>query len=216
MDKNFNWIKLVRFGIAISALAILGTAGVSAQVQIAGATTSLSDTVGQTSRSSIADMDIPALRNQLDTFGNFLNRGIQLKFNQPFSLLQDAKGIYLPGYGVAFHMEVNLQTLRLMSPFDMQPYTPDEIVQARKLKMERIHQLESILKDLLLERGGTLTAMAPAQNIAFVEHIFRLPSESRDLPSQILISDDRKALLDYQAKRVTAEQFQSASTLLEF
>lgn len=199
--------------IAIVALAfVLCGASLKAQTQIAGA----APAPAIPARADAGGADLQAIRGQLDAFSSFLNRGIQQKFNQPFSLLQDAKGIYLPGYGVAFHMEVNLQTLRLMTPFDMTPYTPDEIAQARKVKIDRIRQLESNLRELLLERGGTLTAMAPAQNIAIVVHIYRLASESRDLPSQLLISVDRKALLDYQAKRLTAEQFQSASTLLEF
>lgn len=163
-----------------------------------------------------ANVDLRVLKGQMEAFQVFLNRSIQQTFEFPFSLLQDAKGIYLPGFGVAFHMEVNLQALRIISPFDMRPYTPEEIQKAKETKLERIRQLKPHLSELLLEHGGALSALAPEQNIAIVVHIFNLPSESRDLPTQLVITIDRRMLLEYQARRLTAAEFQKARSVLEF
>lgn len=165
---------------------------------------------------SPTNVDLHALKAQLDTFQNVLNRSIQQNFEQPFSLLQDAKGIYLPGFGVAFHMEINLHPLRLAMPFDLHPYTPEEIRKAKEDKLDRIRQLKTRLSELLLEHGGELSAMAPEQNIAIVVHLFNLPSEGRDLPSQLVMTVNRRMLLDYQSRRLTAEQFQKAGSVLEF
>ena len=48
-----------------------------------------------------SEVNLPALKNQLQTFQQILNRSVQQTFELPFSLLQDAKGIYLPRFGVA-------------------------------------------------------------------------------------------------------------------
>src|ERR1039458_1069593 len=76
---------------------------------------------GQASTISPTNIDLHTLKNQLDAFQDLLNRGIQQSFEMPFYLLQDAKGIYLPGFGVAFHLEVNLNPLRRITLFDARP-----------------------------------------------------------------------------------------------
>ena len=170
----------------------------------------------QASTVSPTNIDLHTLKNQLDAFQGMINRGIQQSFEMPFYLLQDAKGIYLPGFGVAFHLELNLNPMRAITPFDIRPYTPEEIQKAKVAKLESIRQLKTQLSKFLLEHGGDLSAMAPEQNIAIVVHLFNLPSESRDLPTQLVIMINRRMLLDYQARRLTAEEFQKAGSVLEF
>lgn len=166
---------------------------------------------------SPTNVDLHALKGQMEAFENLLNHSIQQAFgDQPFSILQDAKGSYLPGYGIAFSMEVNLHPLRLITPFDMRPYTADELQKAREAKLTRIRQLKTQLTQLLLEHGSSLNAMAPEQNIALVVHLFNLPSESADLPTQLSMSVDRRMLVDYQGRRLSAADFQKAGTFIEF
>ena len=202
------------FGFFV-ALALAGSHG---WAQLPGGATNGNSPSGEEQGTALKreNVDFHALKSQLEMFQNMLNRSIQSAFEQPFSILQDAKGIYLPGFGVAFHMEVNLQPVRLLMPFDMRPYTPDELQKAKAAKLERIRQLKTLLSELLLEHGGTLSAMAPEQNVAIVIHLFNLPSESRDLPTQVVITINRRMLLDYQARRLTAEEFQRAGSVLEF
>ena len=209
MKKNLSV-----FGFLV-ALALLGLRGFA---QMPGGANNGNPTSGEEQGTALKreSVDFHALKGQLEAFQSMLNRSIQTAFEQPFSILQDAKGIYLPGFGVAFHMEVNLQPVRLLMPFDMRPYTPDELQKAKAAKLERIRQLKSLLSALLLEHGATLNAMAPEQNVAIVIHLFNLPSESRDLPTQVVITINRRMLLDYQARRLTAEEFQKAGSVLEF
>ena len=170
----------------------------------------------QASAVSPTNVDLHALKNQLDAFQELLNRSLQQTGETPFFLLQDAKGIYLPGFGVAFHLEVNLHPLRIITPFDSRPYTAEEISKAKDAKLVGIRQLKTKLSELLLEHGGSVSAMAPEQNIAIVVHLFNFPSESRDLPSQLVMMINRRMLLDYSARRLTAEEFQKAESVLEF
>lgn len=165
---------------------------------------------------SPTNVDLRALKAQLESFQTVLNRTIQQRFEQPFFLLQDVKGIYLPGFGVAFHMEVNLSPIRAAMPFEIRPYTPEELQKMRESKIERIGRIKTLLSQLLLDQGGTLDAVAPEQNIAIVVHLFKMPSEGRDLPSQIVISLNRRMLLEYQGRRMTEEQFEKSGSVLEF
>jgi hypothetical protein len=171
----------------------------------------------QPSTVSPTNVDLRSLRQQMSGFEVLINRNVQQMFEGPFSLLQDAKGIYLPGYGVAFHLEANLYPMRLLSPFDSRGgYSAEELQKAKQDKLARIQQLRSKIGELLLDHGGELNAMAPEQNIAIVIHLFNLPSESSDLPSQLVISINRNMLLDYQNRRLTAAEFQKTGSFLEF
>ena len=164
-----------------------------------------------------SQVDLRALRQQLQSFQDVLNRNVQQNFEHPFALLQDAKGIYLPWFGVAFHMEVNLYPLRMISPFAPEPYSAEELRKAKESKLERIRQLKEQLRQLLLEHAVDLGAVPGEQNVAIVVHLFNLPSErSDDLPTQLVIGASRQALLDYQAHRLTAEDFRNREFSLDF
>ncbi len=165
----------------------------------------------------LTEVDRRSLKNQIQIFQDILNRSIQQTFERPFSLLQDAKGMVLPGFGVAFHLEVNLHPMRLISPFDLRPYTPEELQKVQESKEERIQQLKNTLSELLLGHGGSLNAMRPDDNLAVVVHLFNLPvEEDEGLPMQVGIVVRRRTLLDYQARQLTAEDFRQKESFLEF
>lgn len=159
-------------------------------------------------------VDLRALKTQLRAFQDILNRSIPQSFEQPFTLLQDTKGSYLPNFGAVFHLEVNLHPLRLISPFDMRPHTAEELQKARELKLQRIRQLKTHLSKLLLEYGVKLSEVPADQNVAIAVHLFNLPSEQSDLPTQLVIETSRGALLDAQARQLTIEEFQKTDKLL--
>jgi hypothetical protein len=162
-------------------------------------------------------VDLAVMRNQLQTFQEFLNRSLQTTFENPFVLLQDVKGTYLPQFGVVFHMEANLHPLRVLSMFEIKPYTEEELRNVRASKLERIRQIKVRVSDLLLQQGMELTALPAAQNVAVVVHLFNLPNEQTDgLPSQLVIETSRSALAEAKARQATAEDFRKVVTFLEF
>ena len=166
---------------------------------------------------TLPELDLRALRVQLEAFQALVNRDIAQAFEHPYTLLQDAKGSYLPRFGVVFHMEVNLHPLRLITPFDMRPYTPEELRRARETKLERIRGLKARLSALLLEHGTKLTEVPPDQSVAVVVHLFNLPSEqSEGLPTQVVMETTRGALIEAQAQRMPAAEFQKQQVFLEF
>lgn len=200
----------------VLTLGVMIAAALWSSVAFAQTATVQSVVADQPSTVSPTNVDLRALKPQLQAFQTMLNRSIQENFSQPFSLLQDAKGIYLPGYGLVFHMEISLQPMRLSMPFGMQQYTPEQLRRATGEKLDRIRQLKTRVSELLLQHGSELSAMAPEQNISIVVHLFNLPSEAQDLPAQLVMTVDRRMLLDYQSRRLTAAEFQKASSFLEF
>jgi hypothetical protein len=161
--------------------------------------------------------DLRSVRSQIESFETVLNRDLQQTFEHPFALLQDAKGTYLPSFGMAFHMEVNLVPMRSISPFDVRPYTEEELRKTRDAKLARIRQLRERVSELLLEHSGEFDAIPSEQDVAVVIHLFHLPSEMTEgLPTQVVIETSRRSLLDTKARRMTAEDFRKRMTVVEF
>ena len=158
-----------------------------------------------------------ALRSGVQQFQETLNRDLQTTFEHPFSLLQDAKGIYLPHYGVVFHMELNLAPLRPLSAFDVRPYTEEELQQARATKLQRIQELKDHLSDLLRQHAAELAAVPADQSIAVVVHLFNLPSERTEgLPLQILVEVPHSVLVDPNSRTEPAEAFRKKVSFSDF
>jgi len=161
--------------------------------------------------------DLGALRSQVQQFQAALNRDLQTNFAYPFALLQDAKGIYLPRYGVVFHMELNLAPLRTLSAFDVRPYTEEELQQARQTKLQRIRELKEHLSDLLRQHGSELAAVPADQSVAVVVHLFNLPSERTEgLPYEIEVEVSRGIMADPASRTGTAEEFRKKVSFFDF
>ena len=171
----------------------------------------------QKTQTVAAPVDYKAVKAQLEIFQGLINRNLQQSFAMPFALLQDAKGTYLPEFGMAFHLEANLFPIRVISPFDMRPYTPEELKKARDQKAQRIQDIRRTLSGLLLENAKGLDALPAEQKIAIVVHLFNLPSEHHeDLPTQVVLETSRQFLMDAKNQGLTAETFQKQVTFLAF
>ena len=217
MKRSMN--KLV-WGIAVWVLA---ASAASAQVAGPGAQESrvpgawaAASAEGSRPAGTLPELDLRALKVQLVAFERIVNRNMTQAFASPFALLQDVKGTYLPEFGVVFHLEVNLHPLRMISMFDRRPYSEEELRKAREAKLERVRELKTRLSALLLEHGTKLTEVPVDQNVAVVVHMFNLPSESEGLPTQLVMETSRGALLEAQAKRMPAAEFEKRQSFLEF
>ncbi len=168
-------------------------------------------------RSTQPEVDLKRLLSQAELFQERLNRSLEATFQHPLAVLQDAKGTYLPGFGLVFHMEVNLYPLRVLSIFDYQPYTTEELQSVRKSKRERIQQLRNILSDLLLEPDSEFTALNDEHRVAVIVHFFNLPSErTEDLPGQLVIDVSYRDLEMARTDRISPTEFRKQVDALEF
>ena len=218
MKRNMTslvWTFALGMWVVSAASAQVGSAGGPGS-RAPGAWEAKSGTLSPPA-GKLPELDLRALGGQLQAFQAIMNRDIAQAFAVPFVLLQDAKGTYLPGYGAMFHFEINLHPLRTMNMFNMQPYTEEELRKAREAKLAKVRELKTRLSALLLEHGTMLTEVPADQNVAVVVHLFNMPSEkSEGLPTQLVTETSRRALLEAQAQRVTAAEFEKRQRFLEF
>ena len=102
-------------------------------------------------------------------------------FAPPFGLLEKTQGTYLPGFGLAFSLEVNLYPARSPNPFNMTPLSKAEIDKAQKVKQERIATVKDSVPRLLADHAISLRDLSADDSIAVVVHLF----EMRDRGKQV-------------------------------
>src|SRR5208337_2458571 len=93
-------------------------------------------------------------------------------FAPPFGLLEKTQGTYLPGFGLAFSLEVNLYPLRAPNPFNMAPLSKAELEKAEKVKRERIATVKESVPRLLADHAMSLRDLGSADSVAVVVHLF--------------------------------------------
>ena len=193
-----NHTRTVLVGIALFCLSTLGRAQTVATAPPDGA-------------------HLAMLRSQVRQFQELINRDLQISLDHPFGMLQDTKGIYLPRFGVVFHMELNLAPMRMVSVFDVRPYSEQELQQTHDAKLQRIRELKTHLSELLRVHGAEMNALPPDQNVAVVVHLFHMPSERTEgLPTQIVVEISRGVLADPQAQTASAEEFRNKISFFDF
>lgn len=137
--------------------------------------------------------DYGAIKRQMEIFETVLNTALKQRYTTAFLMLQPAKGTYLEGYGAVFTLELNLATMRYITPFDSAVYSKEEIGNARTLKMTRTKEVEDMAKRLIRDHGAGLNFLKPDENVAVVVHLFNT-SEHRDLPTQLVVQGKKQSL----------------------
>ena len=114
--------------------------------------------------------DLGKLREQIGVFESVINQDLTQSFPGPFGYLDRARGAYLPGYGLVFAFEVNLNPLprNNAGPFgpDVKPQTDAD--RAAAIKKHRESALE-LSRRVLADFSHTLE-IAPDEWVAIVVH----------------------------------------------
>jgi len=118
--------------------------------------------------------------------------------DNPLSVLGSTRGIYLEGYGAVFTAEVNpaVQPLTLMNPV----LTPQDKINFRKKKLERIPQLKKALVEALADTASSLDPVPANEQVVIAVTLTRYQWEdTTGMPAQITVQGEKRKLLD--AKR---------------
>src|SRR3974377_1024281 len=75
--------------------------------------------------SDIDKQSLTKMRDQIGVFESVLNQNLSPTFPGPFGYLDKARGAYLPGYGLVFTFEVNLNPRPQLGPFGGPPPQSD-------------------------------------------------------------------------------------------
>ncbi|HSW49658.1 MAG TPA: hypothetical protein VLH09_05750 [Bryobacteraceae bacterium] len=115
--------------------------------------------------------------------------------DDPFDLLGNTRGVYLPGYGVVLTAEVNLVTTPPITPF-RPAVIKEDAANLRRRKLAKLEVLKKAMRELMASTASSLGSLPPGEQVAVAVTLFYYSWEQRaGLPSQILMQAPRAALL---------------------
>ncbi len=120
--------------------------------------------------------------------------------DQPWELLGDTRGTYLPGYGAVFTFEMSLVNVSPLTPFHM-TVTEEEKKSIHDRKLRQLVVLRQSMHELIVRTASTLTDLPPAENIVFEAHLLDQPFENHEgLPWRVAMTVQRQKILAATAR----------------
>ena len=157
-----------------------------------------------------------ALKAEMKVFEAVIDGTMAQTFAPPFGLLERTKGTYLPGFGLAFSLEVNLYPLRAPSPFNVTPLSKAELDKAQKAKRERIATIKESVPRLLADHAMSLRDLSSDDFVAVVVHLFGVQSGDTDFPDQLVIETKKSDLDHFWDKKISYQELTAKMRILEF
>ena len=113
----------------------------------------------------------------------------------PVEVVGLTQGAYIDGYGAIFMGEVNMAPAAGITPFHP-TVKPDEIKRTRDKKLQRMAQLKTAMREMLVDSARSLDAVPADEQVAVGISLFYWTWENREgLPAQIVMHAPRKVLL---------------------
>ena len=160
--------------------------------------------------------NVSALKGEMKVFEAVIDGTMAQTFAPPFGLLEKTQGTYLPGFGLAFSLEVNLYPMRSPTPFNMAPLSKAEIEKAHKVKQDRIVTVKESVPRLLADHAMSLRGLGPNDAIAVVVHLFEVSTGESKLPEQIIIETRKADLDEFWDKKISYRDLLGKMKVLEF
>lgn len=161
-----------------------------------------------------AEVDLDSARQEIQNFEGIINGVLNESFSNPFGLIQEPKGAYLPGYGHMFSFLVNIHRAVINTPFGKytrsNPISPEE-------KKKRIEDVKDKLIRLLLNRGESFRQVRADESVTIVAFF-----EDRNFPEEasqnrtIVMSATKKDLDDFAKKQDQWQEFKQRMTIVEY
>ena len=159
--------------------------------------------------------NVSALKGEMRVFEAVIDGTMAQTFSPPFGLLEKTQGTYLPGFGLAFSLEVNLYPLRAPNPFNVAPLSKGEIDKAQKVKQGRIVTVKESVPRLLADHAMSLRDLSPNDSIAVVVHLFDVSTGQSKLPEQIIVETRKADLDEFWDKKISYRDLLGKMKVLE-
>ena len=156
-----------------------------------------------------------ALKGEMKVFEAVIDGTMSQTFAPPFGLLEKTEGTYLPGFGLAFSLEVNLYPTRAPSPFNTAPLSKAEIEKAQKVKQDRIITVKESVPRLLADHAMSLRDLNPNDSIAVVVHLFEVDTGESKFPEQIVIETRKSDLDQFWDKKISYRELLGKMKVLD-
>jgi hypothetical protein len=159
--------------------------------------------------------NLSALKGEMKVFEAVIDGTMAQTFAPPFGLLQKTKGTYLPGFGLAFSLEVELYPMRTPNPFNVAPLTKAEIEKAQRVELERIATVKQSVPRLLADHAMSLRDLSADDSVAVVVHLFEMQTGDSKLPDQLVIESRKSDLDQFWDKKISYEELVGKMKILE-
>ena len=156
-----------------------------------------------------------ALKGEMKVFEAVIDGTMSQTFAPPFGLLEKTQGTYLPGFGLAFSLEVNLYPMRAPTPFNMAPLSKAEIEKAQKVKHDRIITVKESIPRLLADHAMSLRDLDANDSIAVVVHLFEVDTGESKFPEQIIVAIRKADLDQFWDKKISYRDLLGKMKVLE-
>jgi hypothetical protein len=159
--------------------------------------------------------NLSALKGEMKVFEAVIDGTMAQTFAPPFGLLEKTKGTYLPGFGLAFSLEVNLYPVRAPNPFNVAPLSKAELEKAQKEKRARIATVKESVPRLLADHAISLRDLNSDDSVAVVVHLFEMEPGDAKLPDQLVIESRKSDLDQFWDKKISYEGLVAKMKILE-
>ena len=127
----------------------------------------------------------------------------------PWSVLGDARGTYLPGGGTVVTFELALANLTPITPFHPS-VSPEERRSAHDRKVKNLAVLKVAMREMIAHAATALTAMPGKEQITFEAFLFNFNWEDRaGLPERLTVCANRQKVTDAIARHASAAEMAS-------
>jgi hypothetical protein len=124
----------------------------------------------------------------------------------PWSMLGDARGTYLPGGGTVVTFELTLANLTPITPFH-QSVSPEERRSAHDRKLKNLAALKVAMREMIARAATALTSMPGNEQITFEAFLFNFNWEDRTgLPQRVTVCANRQKVADAVARHASATE----------
>jgi hypothetical protein len=163
-----------------------------------------------------ADVEKPNLtkmREQIGMLESVLNQSLSQSFPGPFGYLDKARGAYLPGYGMVFTFEVNLNPQRpSMGPFGVdKPQTVDE----RAASMRKNRQVALELSQRVLADFSHTLAVTPDESVAIVVQGASVGPQGME-KSTLVVRAQKRDIDQFRANAIDRAAFLNKISVTEY
>ena len=127
----------------------------------------------------------------------------------PWNVLGDARGTYLPGYGTLVTFELTLANLTPISPFHP-AVTVQEKRSGHDRKVKNLAALRMAMREMAASAAAKLSAMPANEQVTFEAFLFYFSYEDRTgLPDRLIICANRQKIADALARHASATEMAS-------
>ena len=159
--------------------------------------------------------NLSAIKAEMKVFEAVIDGTMAQTFAPPFGLLQRTKGTYLPNFGLAFSLEVNLYPMRTPGPFSPAPLSKAELEKGRQAKVQRIAIIKQSVPQLLADHAMSLRDLTADDYVAVVVHLFDMQAEDDRFPGQLVIQARKSDLDQLWDKKISYQEWVAKIKILE-